>query len=138
VSYGEYSVQEFDFTRDFLEAAQIINKSYEGFHYTEEKVKGIANSIAFDPELWVWIINKKGVKVALGIGDYYPPLKEGSLDWIQVDPNHHGKGIGKILVGELVNRILDKGSYCRVTGMNDQFYLRCGFEHDEPWFVIRR
>jgi len=132
-----YYVDSFDFEHDFEAAADFINKCYNIDSYTAKKVKAFTLDIAFDPELWVWIKQEaSNEKAALAIGDFYTPIKEGSLDWVQVSPDFRGQGIGELLVYTLVKRIESKEGTIRVTGMADAFYERCGFEKASKWYIF--
>jgi len=133
----DFDLRAFDFERDYDEAALIINRAYDWASYTGDHVKAFKESPAYDPDLWVWLVEKKtGKKAALGIGDFYSPIKEGSLDWVQVDPDFSKRGLGKYLVKVLVDRIVSKGGTIRVTGIADAFYQSCGLVTEEKWYIL--
>ncbi|ABX41411.1 GNAT family N-acetyltransferase [Lachnoclostridium phytofermentans] len=90
--------------------ANFINQCYENIRVSKDEVSKWMNESVFSPTTWV-TISKIGVGViALGIADFDEEVKEGIFEWIQVLPEYQGKGIGKILVIELLQRL--KYSYC--------------------------
>lgn len=133
----EFEVAPFDFENDFEEAAELINRC-QGWSYTAKKVKQFTVYSAFDPDLWIWITDKKTKrKVALGIGDFFKPINEGTLCWMQVDPEFGNEGIGMFLVESLINIILKKGGNVRANGMKDEFYKKCNLAPTEKWYILK-
>ncbi len=133
----DFEVVAFDFDSDYKEAAEMICRCYKEYKYTERHIKQMTATIAFDPDMWVWIVEKStNKKAALGIGDFYHPIKEGTLDWIQVDPSFHKRGVGQLLVESLISRIIKKQGSVRVTGVVDEFYKKCGLITKDDWYVI--
>lgn len=99
----------------------------------------------YNPKLWIWIINKETKKkVALGIADMDRDIGEGALEWVQVDSNFRGYGLGKALVNELLRRIALIGNFTSVSGELDnqtqpeRLYRSCGFKGDRIWHIYRR
>jgi GNAT superfamily N-acetyltransferase len=136
-----YAVIPFDFDEDGADAtaAALINRCYEGHHHTAAEVAGWREQPAFDPALWLWVRHKTtGEPAGLGISTYQPAIRETYLDWIQILPSHHGRGLGRMLVGETLRRALPKSDITRVTGIADAFYKKCGFVNRETWYVITR
>ena len=93
----------------------------------------------FDGTLWIWVRTRESNEsVGLAISTYQETIKETYLDWIQVLPSYQRMGIGKMLVGETINRAIDKSDIIRVTGMADGFYERCGFAGTECWRILTK
>lgn len=136
-----YAVTPFDADRDGADAmaAALINRCYEGHRHTAAEVAGWREQPVFDPNLWLWVQHKAtGEPVGLGISTHQPDIRETYLDWIQILPSHHGRGLGRMLVGETLRRALPKSDIIRVTGIADAFYKKCGFVGRETWYVITR
>jgi GNAT superfamily N-acetyltransferase len=59
------------------------------------------------------------------------------LEWIQVSPEHRGKGLGKFVVNELLWRMKDTAEFVTVSGKVDtptnprERYLECGFSDEK-------
>jgi len=64
--------------------------------------------------------------------------------WIQVLPGYQGKGLGKILVLELLKRMHGKVDFVTVSGEVDnetnpeRLYKSCGFSGDDIWWLLRK
>lgn len=130
---------------EFVEVCKIINESYENIKVNEEQVWSWTTKNVYNPKLWIWIINKETEKkVALGIADMDCDIGEGALEWIQVDSNYRGYGLGKALVNELLRRIALIGNFTSVSGELDnqtqpeRLYRSCGFKGDRIWHIYRR
>lgn len=88
--------------------------------------------------------HEKGTPAALGIAELDPTVPEGALEWIQVLPEYQGRGFGKILVLELLNRIKGKAKFTTVSGEVDnetnpeRLYRSCGFVGNDTWWLLRR
>ena len=130
---------EFDKEQEFATAAELLNRCYKDANHDAEEIVRWSGQSVFDETLWIWV-RKKGSneRVGLGISTYQESIKETYLDWIQVLPKYQRQGIGKMLVGETINRAIDKSDIIRVTGMVDGFYEKCGFEGRERWRIVAR
>lgn len=79
--------------------------------------------------------NPKRVKrevIALSISEYNEEVKQTDLDWIYVSPSHHGKGAGRFLVEQTIERCKAKSEDICVGG-TVEFYRKCGFYDYELW-----
>ena len=123
---------------------RMIDQSYPNIRLTEKQLRDMSDDHVYDPSLWQWIIDTQtGEKVALGIAQYDAVMKEVVLDWIQVHPNHRGKGFGKMLVQSLLKGKQGKDRFGTVScvyrnnGSPVRFYRECGFTGNDVWHVIR-
>ena len=95
----------------------------------------------FDSDLWVKI-EEDGQIVASGIACFDPLAKEGTLEWIQVLPEHRHKGHGRSIVSSLLERLSTKASFVTVSGRlenatdPERLYRTTGFQGDDVWHVI--
>ncbi|MCD4752961.1 MAG: GNAT family N-acetyltransferase [Anaerolineaceae bacterium] len=138
-----YYADSFNFnnTDDYIETADIINNStFGGGNMTTEKIKGFTKLPVFDGNLWVFVKEKEtGKPVGIGISIYDKDIRETELEWIYVQSDHHGKGVGRILIQETVHRAKDKSDIIRVGGVADDFYIKCGFEtKTDQWLWVKR
>lgn len=130
---------------EYEEVAMFINDNYEHIRVTSQQVLAWIERKVHDHQLWVWIIDSSSEKkAALGIAEIDLDLKEGALEWIQVDPGYRGKGLGKVLVHELLHRLSQQATFTTVSGEVDnktepeRLYRACGFQGDAVWHVYRK
>lgn len=95
--------------------------------------------------MWICLYDVRNARiVATGIAEYDDTAKEGSLDWIQVSEEYRSQGFGKVIVCELLNRLLGKADFVTVAGRVDKqskpelLYQRCGFRNKAIWHVLKR
>lgn len=127
------------------EIAALINRCYPNMRQTTETVLGWAQHPVYDPALWLWLVDKhSGRPAALGIAEYDPFVREGSLEWVQVLLGYRRQGLGSALVFELLGRLHGKAEFVTVSGEMENesspeaLYQRCGFEGDDVWWVFTR
>ena len=95
--------------------------------------------------MWICLYDVRNARiVATGIAEYDDTAKEGSLDWIQVSEEYRSQGFGKVIVCELLNRLLGKADFVTVAGRVDNqtkpelLYRQCGFRDKAIWHVLKR
>jgi ribosomal protein S18 acetylase RimI-like enzyme len=86
-----------------------------GFYYNQNhdanEIVGWHRPPVFDESLWIWVkAAGSNEAVGLGISTYQESIKETYLDWIQVLSKYQRQGIGRALVAETVNRVIDKST----------------------------
>ncbi|MBI9015321.1 MAG: GNAT family N-acetyltransferase [Clostridiales bacterium] len=124
------------------EVMSFINNSYEFISVTEAEVLNWRIHDVFDESLWIWIKEDNEI-LALGIAEYDQTIKEGALEWIQVHEKARGKGIGKILVNELLSR-MKQADFVTVSGEVDnktepeKLYKKCGFKGNQIWYYYTK
>jgi len=124
------------------EVMTFINNSYEFISVTEEEVLNWRTHDVFDESLWIWIKEDQEI-LALGIAEYDQEIKEGALEWIQVHEKARGKGVGQILVNELMSR-MEQAAFVTVSGEIDnntepeKLYRKCGFKGDQIWYYYTK
>ena len=125
--------------------ANLIGKCYEDIQPSAKTVRSWIDHPVFDPTLWVWVIDEQHHEpVGLGIADFDDTIHEGSLEWIQVVPEYRGRGLGKHIVGELLNRLKGRAKFTTVSGLlnnsthPEKLYRSCGFEGDDIWWVLKK
>jgi GNAT superfamily N-acetyltransferase len=129
---------------DFNKALEIIQISYPNTDLTKDTLKEYTKNNVYNNELWIFIDkinNGMYMPVAFGIADFDPLVKEGILEWIQVLPEHRGKGFGKFLVAELLRRMKEKAKFATVSGDCNNIsnpiglYRKVGFIGDSIWYI---
>lgn len=124
------------------EMAALIGQCYPDLHPSPATVKSWFQHPTFAPDLWLWVMDEKtGIPVGLGIAEFDPELREGSLEWVQILPAFQGRGLGKGLVHALLSLLQDRAAFTTVSGQVDAFrpeklYRQCGFTGDDRWWVI--
>jgi GNAT superfamily N-acetyltransferase len=120
------------------EIADIINESTTG-SFTSESIEKWTEIRVFDPDLWIGAIDKKtNNMVGVGISTYNPSVKETDLDWFYIRKNFQGKHIGTMLVQETISRCIKKSREIRVAGIEDEFYIKCGFVKRDSWYYLTK
>ena len=118
--------------------------------YTEEGVsaaelEGYTKRDVYDAGLWIALRERlTGRIVASGIGEFDARIGEGILEWIQVSPGYRRRGLGRVVVFELLGRLSEKADFVTVSGRIDNvtgpfhLYRACGFEHPVIWHVVSK
>jgi GNAT superfamily N-acetyltransferase len=143
-----YEIAEFDFSNDrhYALAGNILNVAMGGesvdfdredcpdWCFSPERLKRWTAFPTFDPSLWLFVRDRETQElVSFGISTYHKEAMETDLDWIFVLPEHHGRGVGRILIAEIIRRSIDRSKVIRVGGVADDFYKKCGFYEKELW-----
>ncbi|MCR5184818.1 MAG: GNAT family N-acetyltransferase [Bacilli bacterium] len=122
-----------------------IKDCYQDIGITIEEAYSYQNREVYDKDLWLGLKDNKTNKViASGIGEIDKTIKEGTLEWIQVSPDYRGLGFGKLIVEELLSRMLNKADFVTVSGkVNNptnplKLYELCGFENKVIWHILHK
>ncbi len=142
---SDYLIETVDIHTQLEDVVDIINNCYTDIGTDIDRVKEWTKSIVFDNNLWVYIKEiKTGKIVALGIAEFDKEINEASLEWIQVLPEYHGKGLGQAIVNELLNRLKDSADFVTVSGKVDNLtnpevlYRKCGFTGNNVWHILTK
>jgi GNAT superfamily N-acetyltransferase len=136
-----YSLTGFDFGRDqeYEALADLIKETDSHYRLTGERARQWTKSPAFDPALWLWAVERgTGSRVGAAVSNHNPGMRETDLDWFYVLPVHQGKGIGRMLVRETIDRSKERSKVIRLGGVADEFYMKCGFRRKDKWFIVRK
>lgn len=141
----EFYIRQIIAEEEYSEISDFIGRCYKDLHPSPDTIKSWTTHRVFDNSLWMWIMDKKkNSPAALGIAELDSIVPEGSLEWIQVLPEYQGKGLGKVLVLELLNRLKGRVEFTTVSGEADnetnpeRLYRSCGFYGDDIWWLLRR
>ena len=132
--------------KDDAEAiAELIGHCYETLHPSAGDVRSWGQHATYRSNLWVGMMNlASGELAGLGIAELDDRACEGALEWIQVLPEHRGRGLGRAVVFELLRRMVGAVDLVTVSGVAggpdspEEFYRRCGFTGDDVWWVLRQ
>ena len=123
----------------------VINQSYTDMSVTFEQLKGYTQTEVFCPELWIYAVdNVTSCIVGCGIADFDKEVHEGILEWIQVMPAYRGKGIGQLIVNELLKRMTGIADFATVSGKvnnptsPEMLYRKCGFVGKDIWHILTK
>lgn len=127
------------------EFADHILECYTEENVTTEELETYTQRSAYDPYLWIAVREKATNKiVASGIGEFDSHIGEGILDWVQVTPEYRRRGLGQIVVCELLRRLSGKADFVTVSGrMNNSnnpfaLYKTCGFTDPVIWHIVTK
>ena len=129
---------------DIPDIVSIINGSYSNIRVTKDQVHSWQKYPVYDPDLWLIAIDETRKTVGCAIADLDGDAKEGILEWIQVLPEYRGRGIGKLLVSQLLCRMQGKADFATVSGscLNEsnpeKLYRSCGFSGADVWHIQRK
>ena len=123
-------------TRDYKAIAEVI-KASSGEDFTASAIAGLTRSPAYNPDLWVGVLDQKTNElVGVGISTYHQAVKETDLDWFYVRRINQDRGIGTLLVRETLSRCQGKSDVIRVAGVAEGFYRKCGFVPQDRWYYL--
>lgn len=133
---SDFTITEFDFTNEehYCIAARIINQD-EGDFLQASNIKKMMSFPTFDHKLWFFVQEKASKElIGIAISTFHTEVKETDLDWIYISPQHHGKGAGRLMLKEIINRSINRSNVIRVGG-TVEFYKKCGFycKEDHVW-----
>ncbi|MBP5684176.1 MAG: GNAT family N-acetyltransferase [Bacilli bacterium] len=111
-----------------------INSCYDDININVEVLKEYQNSIVYDKDLWIAIKDVNNNKI-IGtiIASFDKDIKEAYIEWLQISKEYRNKGLGFVLVNELLRRLTNKALFVTVSGdVNNPYhpvslYQRCGF-----------
>jgi len=139
-----YHYERVDPYQDLALVASFINQCYENIKVNEKIVESWLKHPVYDPNLWVWIKETQTDQfAALGIAEIDQRVTEASLEWIQVHPNYHRRGLGSAIVGELMRKVSSYVNFTTVSGEVDnpsspeKLYRQIGFIGSDVWWRLK-
>lgn len=129
--------------QDISIIVDIINQSYVDMQASCKQFEDYTKTQVYNPDLWILVKNTSNNKyIGCGIADFDSETKELMLEWIQVLPEYRKKGIGQIIVNELLWRGKDIANFATVSGKIDniskpeRLYRKCGFTGSDIWHIL--
>ncbi len=121
----------------------IINKSYVDMQASCKQFEEYTKTPVHNPNLWILVKDTSNDKyIGCGIADFDSETNELILEWIQVLPAYRKKGIGQLIVNELLNRGKNLADFATVSGkINNStkpeiLYRKCGFTGNDIWHIL--
>lgn len=120
----------------------LINRSYTDISVSHEQIYALTQLDVYDKNLWIIAYDKNSYAVGCGIADLDSEAKEGVIEWIQVLPEYRGNKIGRLIVCELLRRMVGKADFATVSGKvgsaskPEILYRKCGFAGDDIWHIL--
>lgn len=123
--------------------ADVINRSYTDLSVTCEQLKGYTQTEVYAPSLWIMAVNlTDAAVVGCAMADVDRELREGVVEWVQVLPGWRRRGIARLMVCELLQRMSGMADYATVSGKTrnstcpEALYRSCGFTGSDVWHVL--
>lgn len=124
--------------------ADMINRCYRhsGVRVAEGEVRDWAASPVYRPELWIGAF-ADGTLAGSLIGEFDPEAGEAVIEWLQVLPEHRGRGIAAVLTARALETMAGFAEFATVSGECDNptqpeaVYRACGFVGDDVWHILR-
>lgn len=135
-------ILEIDIEKDLEALVNHINHCYqhENILISMDDVKRWKSNQVFDPKAWIKIVKNHKI-IASGIADFDETLKEGIIEWVQVDPDYQGMGYGREILRSLIAILQEKADFITVSGHLDNkknpkvLYEKLGFEGNDVWYI---
>ena len=134
----------FEFVRPTAEdLADHIAACYQSERVSAQELRAYIRHPVFDPDLRIAVRDtEQKTIVASGIAEFDRRIGEGILDWIQVSPAYRRRGLGRLIVCELLRRLESNAVFVTVSGKlrnpdNPRaLYEACGFTGTVIWHVV--
>jgi ribosomal protein S18 acetylase RimI-like enzyme len=140
-----FSVREVDVKTELPLVATILHACCGMPAQGTDELTAWTRRPVFDPHVWLWVLDRKEKRsVAVGIAEVDRLTGEGSLTTVQVLPAFRGRGVGTMLIQELLYRLQQKVSFTTVEGDvrgqddAERLFRTCGFTGRDVWWVLRR
>lgn len=121
---------------------RLIALCYPDIKITHEQMGNMRKSPVFRPDLWILVKETgSGKIVGGGIAEFDGKIGELILEWIQVVPYYRRRGLGALIVNELLLRGRD-GAFATVSGKvcspskPELLYRACGFTGSDVWHIL--
>ena len=128
---------------EVTEVVSISNACYKDLQVTLEQMIEYTQTPVYHPDLWIFAVDAaSGQRAGCGIADFDSETGELILEWIQVLPDYCKKGIGTMIVNELLCRKPAGARFATVSGRAgdrsnpEGLYRKCGFPGQDYWHVL--
>lgn len=132
-------------TEDISQITEIINRSYSDIIVTREQLYCLTTTKVYDENLWIIAVEcATGKPAGCAIADLDTEAGEGILEWIQVLPEYRRKGVGRLLVTQLLQRMRGQAAFATVSGRCENttkpelLYRACGFRGNDIWHILHK
>lgn len=139
------SLREVDPATELPLVATILHACYDTPTPGTDEIAAWTRRSVYDPHLWLWITDRHTKQpVALGIAEADMITREGSIEWIQVLPEQRERGLGAMLLQELVYRLERKTMITTASWETrnpchpERLFEMCGFTGHDIWWLLQR
>ncbi len=142
---GGYEFAPFDVQTDAPDAARLLNEAYPSLRdlTSPERLRHMAAQPYHRADCWFFLRQTRTRKiVGIALGGLCDDIGEGFIDWVEVQPRYRGRGLGRLLILELIRRLSQTASLITASGSLDapfvigNLYERCGFTQSRQWTVL--
>jgi Acetyltransferase (GNAT) family len=125
--------------------ARFINRAYPSLPNltSQQRLSEMTGLNGYYPDGWFCLkYIPTGEIAGFAISGLCRELKEGFVDWIQVGHSFRNRGLGKLMVGEAVRRLLPHSDFITSSGSLDapfahgDLYKQCGFTKTRQWTLL--
>lgn len=135
-------VLEIDIEKDIEVIVKHINQCYhhENIKVSVKDIERWKSTSVFYPKAWIKIEENQKI-IASGIADFDEDLKEGVIEWIQVEPEYQGLGYGREILESLIAILQEKADFITVSGHLENkknpkaLYEKLGFRGNDVWQI---
>lgn len=122
-----------------------IKSCYLEEFISAEGLEEYKKSPLYDEDLWLCLYDKENQEIAAtGIAEFDSDIREGYLDWIQVSESYRRRGLGRVIVLELLKRLKGKADFVTVSGRvnnnshPEALYEACAFKNKVIWHILTK
>ena len=140
-----YTVREVDVAEELPLVATLLRASSGVAARGMDDVLAWARRSVFNPHAWLWAVDRTTKRpVGLAIADVDSETQEASLVCLEVLPDHRDRGVGTMLLQELIGRLERMAAFTTATlplrsGTHpDHLFSACGFSGHAIWWRLRR
>lgn len=106
---------------DWPAMVSIIARSYENMQMDLDRLADYAASPVYHPALWILVRDgNRDDWAGCGIAELDRQIGELALEWIQVLPEYRRRGVGQLIVRELLYRMAGIARFATVSGPGRQ------------------
>ncbi|MBQ4048332.1 MAG: GNAT family N-acetyltransferase [Clostridia bacterium] len=124
----------------------VLNRSYSDLQIDLTQLQNYRKTPVYAEVLWILVNDTQtGECIGCGIADYDREAEELILEWIQVLPEYRRRGVGSLIVDELLHRGRALGAaFATVSGKAENptkpelLYRACGFTGSDVWHVLTK
>jgi len=140
-----YTVREVDVAEELPLVATLLRASSGVEARGMEDVLAWARRPVFHPHAWLWAVDRATKRpTGLAVADVDSEAQEASLVCLEVLPDHRNRGVGTMLLQELIARLERMAPVTTATlplrsGTHpDHLFSACGFSGHAIWWRLRR
>lgn len=138
-----YTLRQLE-VRDAQKLAALLNVCYsDGAFDQNAALRILQDEHAFLPGQ-LGAVLPDGTLVGSCLCAYDPVCREGTIEWLQVHPQHRRRGVAAALVNACLSEFKSMAAFVTVSGQCDNesqpaaVYRMCGFTGEDVWHIITK